>query len=547
MAKKKTAAQPRGIHTTYQPQHFRSKSDWLAYACWFRRNARIATGCLPEPPNTPLREKVFDHWEGMGYSCEKVCFESLPGFYCTGDLFRPAGKGRRKGKAPGILCPHGHWPDGRLHDRDPLGSVIARCIQLARMGATVFSYDMVGYNDSCQVPHHELKSDAHWALSLMALQTMNSVRALDFLLTLPDVDPRRIGITGTSGGGTQSFVMMAVDDRLVAAAPICMISYTMQGGCLCENTPLLRVDGTSVDLARLFAPRPMFIGSCTGDWTKNTPKAEYPAVREVYKLMGNARGVANLHIDEAHNYSQPMREAVYGFFNKALFGAKSAAAVREVPVARPPMRDRMVWWGRAAPKKMPFAELRKRWIKLSEEALRPCLKSAAAARKHLGLLLPHALGIAPWTLESAGGAKPRGTRISVEGDAMTVEPTGKVRDVADRFPHYTAYNRCFVGDRVLEVLSAIDSQPGRVKLVGMKSAGPWCLLAAALSKKVKGAEVSLAGFNPSSDASWRKHFDVPAIRRIGGLEAAFALIGGRPLELTAAHEAVRKLARKYAR
>ena len=260
----------RHVHRHYEAKRFASKAEWDAYAAWLRAQARVSLAILPEPPRKSLRTKVFDRWEGDGYTSEKVYFESMPGLYVTGNLFRPAGGASGGKRAPGILCPHGHWPDGRLHDRDPKGSIIARCIQLARMGAVVFSWDMVGMNDSCQLPHRELGSDPHWGLSLMALQAWNSVRSLDFLLSLPGVDPERLGVTGCSGGGTQTFTLMAVEERLAAAAPICMISLHMQGGCLCENAPLLRIDATNVELARLFAPRPAFMGSCTGDWTMDS-------------------------------------------------------------------------------------------------------------------------------------------------------------------------------------------------------------------------------------------------------------------------------------
>jgi hypothetical protein len=534
----------RGIDTRYAPVSFRSRESWERYAEWLRRQARVSLALEPEAPRAPLEAKTFGLWTGQGYTCEKVYLQSLPGYFVTGNLFRPSeAAGGRRRKAPGILCPHGHWADGRLHDRDPLGSIIARCISLARMGAVVLSYDMVGYNDSCQVPHREFQDDPAFGLSLMALQTLNSIRALDYLLERGDVDPARIGVTGASGGGTQTFALCAVDSRVAAAAPICMISYQMQGGCMCENAPLLRLDATSVDLARLHAPRPLFMGSCTGDWTRDTETEEYPAMRSVWALYGAEGALHHRHVRAEHNYNKEMREAVYGFYNRELFGAASADPLPEEQVERPPHRDRMVWWGRDAPERLSAAALKELWRDRSRKALRPHLRDAQSVRRGLGPLLPHALGV---TFSPRVPATSAGMEARREGEALVVDeatppayPPG-----ADRF--HAAYNRTPFAERVLEILDAVESA-GRVRLVGRGAAGPAALAAAALSSRVTGVEADLRGFDPDRDASWARAFDTPLLRGVGGLAALLALAGPRPVTLLHASEKVRALAARYAR
>src|SRR2546430_14005818 len=107
-----------------------------------------------------------------------------------------------------------------------------------------------------------------------SLQTWNSIRALDFLESLPDVDRKRLACTGESGGGTQTFMLGAVDDRLAAQVPVVMVSHTMQGGCSCENAPGLRVEYSNMEIAAVPAPRPQILVAATGDWTTNTMEFE---------------------------------------------------------------------------------------------------------------------------------------------------------------------------------------------------------------------------------------------------------------------------------
>ena len=303
-----------------------SLADWRRRSAHIRQRILAVTGLLPWPQRTPLRARVFGRLEGPGYSVEKVHFESLPGLFVCGNLYRPSGLA---GAAPGIACPHGHWSEGRFH-HDHLGSVPGRGIGLARLGCVAFTYDMVGYNDSAQFDHRLAFGPraGSWGVGQLGLQLWNSLRVIDFLCSLDDVDESRIGITGASGGGTQTFLLTAVDDRVAAAAPVNMISGHMQGGCVCENQPHLRLDLNNIEIAACAAPRPLMMVSATGDWTVHTPYHEYPAVRRVYDLFGAAGRVHTCQVEADHNYNQASREAVYGFFRRYLLGGPGAP-VRE--------------------------------------------------------------------------------------------------------------------------------------------------------------------------------------------------------------------------
>ena len=156
--------------------------------------------------------------------------------------------------------------------------------------------------------------------SIFGLQTWNSVRALDFLETLPDVDPKRIAVTGGSGGGTQTIMICAIDDRPIAAFPNGMVSSSMQGGCTCENASLLRIGTGNVELAGLFAPKPQGM-TAANDWTKEmlVPGKGFPELKKLYTLYGKPDHVLCedlLHFP--HNYNFVTRGIMYRWFNKHL-------------------------------------------------------------------------------------------------------------------------------------------------------------------------------------------------------------------------------------
>jgi hypothetical protein len=151
---------------------------------------------------------------------------------------------------------------------------------------------------------------------VMGLQTLNAVRGLDFLLSLPEVDPQRVAATGASGGGTQTMILAAIDDRIKLSFPVVMVSTSMQGGCPCENASLLRVNTGNVEFAALFAPKPQGMNSAN-DWTKEMATKGFPELQQLYGAFGKKD---NVFLERGehfpHNYNFVTRSAFYTFLNK---------------------------------------------------------------------------------------------------------------------------------------------------------------------------------------------------------------------------------------
>jgi dienelactone hydrolase len=314
----------------------KDRTSWERRRQELREQVLVALGLWPMPEKVPLKPTIHGKIERDDYTVEKVFFASMPGHYVTGNLYRPKAL---RGKAAGVLCPHGHWTNGRFCEnkddvvKKELASgaekfaenakyhLQARCAHLARLGCVVFHYDMVGYADSQQIEHRQGFLDVAAELrlqSFMGLQTFNSIRALDFLESLPDVDAKRLAITGASGGGTQSFILAAIDDRLAAAFPAVMVSTAMQGGCICENCSYLRIDAGNIDITALFAPRPLALSGAK-DWTIDIEKKGLPELKAVWKLYGAEDKVeAKCWPEFGHNYNQVAREFMYAWFNEHL-------------------------------------------------------------------------------------------------------------------------------------------------------------------------------------------------------------------------------------
>jgi len=303
--------------------------DWERRSSELRRRVRVAAGIWPARPKVDLWPAVVHGAvEREGYVVERVYLESLPGFHVTGNLYRPT----TPGPHPGVLSPHGHWTDGRfsrISDQECVDQIEAgqetrfanaryhlqaRCATLARMGCVVFHYDMLGYADSRQLPHDGGFGDAQaeqWGLSPFGLQTWNSLAALDFLAGRPDVDPARLAVSGASGGGTQTFVLGAVDPRPAILFPAVMVSTGMQGGCSCENASYLRIDAGNVDFAALAAPRTLALTGAD-DWTIRLEEDALPDLRRLYGSLGADDRVHGwCYRDHPHNYNLVAREHLY--------------------------------------------------------------------------------------------------------------------------------------------------------------------------------------------------------------------------------------------
>lgn len=329
----------------------KSPEEWAKRAAKVKRQLQVALGIWPMPTRAPLKPVVHGAIDMGDYTVERAYFESVPGFYVTGNLYRPKGK---SGKLPGVLFAHGHWANGRFHDsgeaavrneifvggerfeeggRSPLQSM---CVGACRLGCVVFHYDMIGYADSTQLSfalghsfakqRPAMNTVENWGLystqaeanlqSIMGLQTINSIASLDFLTSLEDVDASKIAVTGASGGGTQTFILGALDPRPAIDFPAVMVSTAMQGGCTCENCSLLRIETGNVEFAAMFAPKPQGL-TAADDWTKEMATKGFPELAQHYAMMGkkdNTQLFAFTHF--GHNYNYVSRMRFYQFVNK---------------------------------------------------------------------------------------------------------------------------------------------------------------------------------------------------------------------------------------
>jgi dienelactone hydrolase len=377
------AEEPATMRTLDSHSPFMSPTDlkvWEQRADDVRLQLKVSLGIWPAPELDPVRPQIYGKIDRDDYTIEKVTFESLPGYFVTGNLYRPKNPPIDK-PMPGILCPHGHWANARFYEapaaevKQLLASgaeryetaarnhIQARCVQLARMGCVVFHWDMLGYCDSLQINFDrghrfgnqaadlEVKDDGWLLYSPMAesncqtvpgLQTLATQRAVDFLLTMKEVDPKRIGITGASGGGTQSFLGAALDPRISLAFPAVMVSTGMQGGCTCENAPWLRCGTGNVEIAGLIAPRPLGM-TAADDWTRTMPTDGFPELKKLYGLYKADKAVAlfpSLHF--GHNYNHVSRVSMYGWVSDHYgLGFEKPVLERDFKIAEKP--ELTVW------------------------------------------------------------------------------------------------------------------------------------------------------------------------------------------------------------
>jgi hypothetical protein len=506
-----------------------TREAWAARARYIREHVLASAGLLPMPERTPLNPVVFDEIRHTDYTVAKVYFESLPGLFVTGNLYHPAGAG----PFPAVLSPHGHWTNGRLEHTE-VTSGPGRAIGLARQGFVVFSHDMVGYNDSRQLTHtFGGPAEYLWGLSLGGLQLWNSIRALDFLETLPFVRRDGFGVTGESGGATQSFLLAAVDDRVTVAAPVNMISLHMQGGCLCENPPGLRLDLTNVEIAASIAPRPLLMISATGDWTNETLENEYPATRRIFDLFDAGDRVRALRFNAEHNYNKDSREVMYAWMARWLQHAPDASGIAEKDFTPDRVIDLLVFYGRALPDGAVTREaLVERWIASAKSQIE------RSDPRELATALRHALGygavaaaaatplppVRPTVLLASAQPDLAPALLAAGLDVVAVPFTAFDATAAANIKYFDTYNRTAASQRVTDIVEAVRAHPAAV-LVADGDAALAAILASAVVP-VRRAILDVGGFDPSSDAAFLDRLYVPGLRRAGDLQTAVRAAAG---------------------
>lgn len=285
---------------------YSNKTEWEARRDTLRKEVRERLGidkllplCSKEKPEYSKIRK-FD-----GYTVQNFRLKTVNGHTVCGSIYAPTGKG----KHPLIICPNGHFSNGRYGKVQQL-----RLGTLARMGAICVDYDLWGWGESAD----EVGSKAHQTSEAHVMQALNGIRILDWMIQRKDVDTKRIGVNGGSGGGTQTVLLTVLDDRYTAANPVVSVSSWFDGGCPCESGMPIQLAGggtCNAELAAMFAPKPMILVSDGGDWTSTTPELEYPYLRRIYGFYGATDKVSNIHLPkERHDFGDNKRNAVYKFF-----------------------------------------------------------------------------------------------------------------------------------------------------------------------------------------------------------------------------------------
>lgn len=285
---------------------YSNKTEWEARRDTLRKEVRERLGidkllplCSKEKPEYSKIRK-FD-----GYTVQNFRLKTANGHTVCGSIYAPTSKG----KHPQIICPNGHFSNGRYGKVQQL-----RLGTLARMGAICVDYDLWGWGESAD----EVGSKAHQTPEAHVMQALNGIRILDWMIQRKDVDTKRIGVNGGSGGGTQTVLLTVIDDRFTAANPVVSVSSWFDGGCPCESGMPIQLAGggtCNAELAAMFAPKPMMLVSDGGDWTSTTPELEYPYLQRIYGFYGATDKVSNIHLPkERHDFGDNKRNAVYKFF-----------------------------------------------------------------------------------------------------------------------------------------------------------------------------------------------------------------------------------------
>ncbi len=323
-----------------------SEADVLQRGRQLREKFIAAIGGLPE--RTPLNARMVGTLTGDGYRIDKVIYESRPGHHVTANLYLPAGQG----PFPGVLMPIGHSANGKAADYVQRG-----CILLAKNGLAVLTYDPIGQGERNQLldaqgkPAFAGSTTEHTALGVGALlvgrntasyRIWDGIRSLDYLTSRPEIDAKRLGCTGCSGGGTLTSYLMALDERIVAAAPSCYLTslerlFATIGPQDAEQniTGQVAFGMEHADYITMHLPRPTLICAASrdffdiqGTWTT------FREAKLLYGLAGHAERVDLAEFNTTHGYPKPQREAVVRWMRRWLLNKDDAPVEEDFPIRK---------------------------------------------------------------------------------------------------------------------------------------------------------------------------------------------------------------------
>ena len=298
-----------------KPFEVRAADSWKAHRDELRKKVLESVGLLPLPDRVALdvhRSEPLDHaW----CTVRRIHYQLWPGVYSAGLLFMP--KKPADGPLPAMLCPHGHWKDGNSHPE-----VQKRCLTFARLGYVTFS--------STQ-DHYE---DLYIGVSHQTLMIWNNMRSLDYLESLPQVDKSRIGVAGASGGGLQTQMLTALDDRVKAATIVGLtcdfreIMFPERNHCTCNHFPRVMQFTDHPEISTLGLPTPLQFLTMN-DWTKNFQRDNLPTIQKLYEAAGLADRVDCKYYDTPHSYDKEKRERTYWWMERWVRGRAEAGPVSE--------------------------------------------------------------------------------------------------------------------------------------------------------------------------------------------------------------------------
>ncbi len=311
-----------------------TRKEWEDRRAILIKRMREAMGPVPDK-DCPLEPRILGTLKREGYRIEKVIFQSRPDVWVTASAYVPA---NINGKVPAVLAVHGHWAGAR---RDPV--VQARCLGLVKLGFFVLAVDAFGAGERYTKPakgsyHGALYGSTLWPTghTLLGMQVHDNRRAVDYLCTRPEVDAKKLGITGASGGGNQTMYAGALDERFGAVVPVCSVgtyqAYLHAACCVCEVLPGALRFAEEGDVLALVAPRALMLINATQDgfqFSVGEAKKSLARAEPVFKLYGATEKTKHAIFESPHAYNQAMRETMYGWMTRWLKGEGKGEPIPE--------------------------------------------------------------------------------------------------------------------------------------------------------------------------------------------------------------------------